>query len=122
MIDIGEARVLVVEDDSLVAMMVEDMLADIGCGTVTVADSLAAALSEATTGSFDFAVLDVNIAGEEVFPVADALKARGVPFAFASGYGAMGVPERYRDAAIAAKPFRIDELEAVVLAGLAQRS
>lgn len=119
MTDKADARILVVEDDSLVAMMVEDMLADIGCGEVTLAATLADALHQAGTGAFDFALLDINIAGEPVFPVAEALKTRAIPFAFASGYGAPSLPPEYRACAVAAKPFRLDDLDAVVTAALA---
>lgn len=115
-----DARVLVVEDDSLVAMMVEDMLADIGCGAVTVAGTVAEALARVEAGGFDFALLDINVGGEPVFPVAQALRGKGIAFAFASGYGAMGLPEDFRAAPTVAKPFRHDDLEAAIVAGVRQ--
>ncbi|CAH2602509.1 Response regulator [Rhodovastum atsumiense] len=109
------ARLLVVEDEAMVAMLVEDMLTDLGGVVVevagTVARGLAAAASE--TSALDAAVLDVNVGGEKVFPVAEALAARGVPFAFATGYGAEGIEARFAAAPVLAKPFTIEALQQV---------
>ena len=104
-------RVLVVEDEMLVSMLVEDMLADFGCSVVGPAPDFDSALSLANSAEIDAALLDVNVAGRVIFPVADALKARGVPFAFASGYGAAGVEGDHRDAPVLQKPFRQIDLE-----------
>lgn len=104
-------RVLVVEDEMLVSMLVEDMLADFGCSVVGPAPDLEEAMSLASTADIDAALLDVNLAGKPIFPVADALKARGVPFAFASGYGAAGVEGDHRGAPVLQKPFRQSDLE-----------
>ncbi len=104
-------RVLVVEDEMLVSMLVEDMLADFGCSVVGPAPDLEEAMSLASTADIDAALLDVNVAGKPIFPVADALKARGVPFAFASGYGAAGVEGDHRGAPVLQKPFRQSDLE-----------
>lgn len=99
-------RVLVIEDESLVAMLLETILEDMGCDVVgpesNIDDGLIAATSEA---SLDAALLDVNVAGREVFPVADALKARGVPFVFSTGYGEAGLPEHWRGHPTIQKPF-----------------
>jgi len=104
-------RVLVVEDEMLVSMLVEDMLADFGCAVVGPAPDFDAAMALANSAEIDAALLDVNVAGRVIFPVADALKARGVPFAFASGYGAAGVEGDHRDAPVLQKPFRQIDLE-----------
>lgn len=104
-------RVLVVEDEMLVSMLVEDMLADFGCSVVGPAPDFDAAMALANNAEIDAALLDVNVAGRAIFPVADALKARGVPFAFASGYGAAGVEEDHRGAPVLQKPFRQIDLE-----------
>lgn len=114
-------RLLVVEDEALVAMLVEDMLTDLGCVVVGVAGSVAKGLAVVGSEevSFDGAVLDVNLGGEKVFPVADALAARGVPFVFATGYGAAGVAGRYAKAPVIAKPFGLPDLEAALAATFA---
>ena len=99
-------RVLVVEDESLVAMLLETILEDMGCSPVgpvaTVDEGLAMVAAET---SLDAALLDVNVAGREVFPIADALKARGVPFIFSTGYGEGGLPDAWRGQATVQKPF-----------------
>lgn len=99
-------RVLVVEDESLVAMLLETILEDMGCTPVgpvaTVEEGLTMA---ADKGSLDAALLDVNVAGREVFPIAEALKARGVPFVFSTGYGEGGLPDAWRGHPTVQKPF-----------------
>lgn len=111
-------RVLIVEDEVLVAMAVEDMLADLGCTVAATAGSLADALEKVRMGGFDLALLDVDLRGKKVFPVADALSEQGIPFAFASGYGAAGVPEAYRNRPVVAKPFHMEELTAALSSAL----
>jgi CheY-like chemotaxis protein len=103
-------RVLVVEDEALVAMLVEDMLADLGCVVVGPVAELEEALQTVADAEVDCAVLDVNLAGRPIFPVADALKAKGVPFAFASGYGEAGVRDDHRGVPVLQKPFREADL------------
>lgn len=99
-------RVLVIEDESLVAMLLETILDDMGCSVVgpesNIDDGLRSAIHEAT---LDAALLDVNVAGREVFPVAEALKTRGVPFVFSTGYGEAGLPEHWRGHPTIQKPF-----------------
>ena len=99
-------RVLVVEDESLVAMLLETILEDMGCSPVgpvaTVDEGLAMVAAET---SLDAALLDVNVAGRQVFPIAEALKARGVPFIFSTGYGEGGLPDAWRGQATVQKPF-----------------
>ena len=99
-------RVLVVEDESLVAMLLETILEDMGCSPVgpvaTVDEGLAMVAAET---SLDAALLDVNVAGREVFPIAEALRARGVPFIFSTGYGEGGLPDAWRGQATVQKPF-----------------
>ena len=110
-------KVLVVEDEMLVSMLVEDMLSDLGCTVVGPAAELEEAMTLAQSADIDLALLDVNLGGKPIFPVADALKARGVPFAFASGYGEAGLSEDHRGAAVLQKPFREADL-AKALRGL----
>lgn len=99
-------RVLVVEDESLVAMLLETILGDLGCAVVgpasNVGDGLRAVAGET---ELDAALLDVNVAGQEVFPIAEALTARGVPFVFSTGYGESGLPAHWRGRPTVQKPF-----------------
>jgi len=106
-------RILVVEDEMLLAMNIEDMLLDLG-HEVGLASRLEAALGLAREGAFDVAMLDVNLAGERSFPVADLLAARGIPFLFATGYGRAGIDEAYRDRPVLQKPFRADDLRSAI--------
>ena len=98
--------ILVVEDESLVAMLLETMLEDLSCQPVgpigDVEEALAAIEAEDT---LDAALLDVNVAGREVFPVAAALKAKGVPFVFSTGYGEGGLPDEWKGHPTIQKPF-----------------
>jgi DNA-binding response OmpR family regulator len=94
----------------LVSMLVEDMLADFGCAVVGPAADLGEALELARTGEFDAALLDVNLGGKAIFPVADVLRERGVPFIFASGYGEAGIDASHRGAPVLQKPFREGDL------------
>jgi CheY-like chemotaxis protein len=107
-------RLLLVEDEALIALMLEDMVEGIGCAVTGLAPRVALGVAMAETGHFDVAILDVNVAGENVEPVAERLAAKGVPFIFATGYGEAGVPLRYRDRPVVAKPFRPDQLEAAI--------
>jgi CheY-like chemotaxis protein len=109
-------RILVVEDEMLVAMNIEDMLLALGHEVAGIAGRLVPALALATEGDFDLAMLDVNLAGETSFPVADVLRDRGIPFVFATGYGIDGIREDYRAAPVLQKPFRAGELAAALAA------
>jgi len=107
----GGFRVLLVEDENLVAMLLEDMLAELGHSVVGPVARLKKGLEMAQREAIDLAILDVNINGEQVYPVAEALAARGIPFVFSTGYGERGLPPRYRDHPTLQKPFRQDDLE-----------
>jgi len=98
-------RVLVVEDEALVALQLEDMLTGLGCAVVGPASRVGQALQLLNGLQVDAAVLDINIAGELVYPVADELKNRGLPYIFATGYGASGLTEAYRGHPVLEKPF-----------------
>ena len=99
-------RILVVEDESLVAMLLETILEDMGCTPVGPVANIDEALAVvAGDQALDGALLDVNVAGREVFPVADALKAAGVPFVFSTGYGEGGLPDHWRGQSTIQKPF-----------------
>jgi CheY-like chemotaxis protein len=107
-------RVFVVEDEYLIRMLLEDMLADIGYEVAAAAGSLAEAADLANSTELDLAILDVNIDGEEVFPVADILAARGKPFVFVTGYGGGGLPDPYRGRPTLQKPFQIEDLKSTL--------
>ena len=111
---LSSLKVLVVEDEALVSMLVEDMLTDLGCAIVGPAAEIEEALKLAGSADIDAALLDVNLGGRPIFPVADALKARGVPFAFASGYGEAGLTEDHKGATVLQKPFREADLRRVL--------
>ncbi len=104
-------RILIVEDEMLVAMNIEDMLIDLGHEVAGLASRLEPALALAREGDFDAAMLDVNLAGEQSFPVADLLRERGVPYLFATGYGVQGIAPEHRGAPVLQKPFRARDLE-----------
>ena len=97
-------RVLLVEDEMILMMMLEDILEDLGC-VVTKAARLAKAVAMAETDAFDGAILDINLVGEAVFPVAAILKRRGIPFLFATGYHREGLPAEFADQPVLAKPY-----------------
>jgi len=107
-------RVLVVEDESMVAMLMEDMLADIGHEVGAVASTLDAAMEQARTGSFDVAILDVNVDGKPSYSVAEVLASRGVPVVFATGYGSRAQDHRFATTPVLPKPFAVDSLRTVL--------
>jgi DNA-binding response OmpR family regulator len=98
-------RVVIVEDEALIALHLQDMLEDMGCTTAAVFSSVPDALKEVGEVAADAAILDVNVAGKEVFPVAEILAERKVPIVFSTGYGAGMLPERWRNNQIVSKPF-----------------
>lgn len=114
-------RVLVVEDEMIVTMLLEDLLAELGHTVTATASHLEDAMRLAEAGGFDFAMLDLNINGKQTFPVAAMLRAQGVPFVFATGYGEVGLPETWRGTPTLQKPFMGEDLE-FVLARVVVRS
>lgn len=113
-------RILVVEDEMLVAMLVEDLLLSEGCEVVGPVASVAGALALVKKGGLDGAVLDVNLGSETVFPVADALAQADVPFVFVTGYGPSGLNDAHRDRVTIQKPFNIDNFVGELAQGLAE--
>lgn len=110
--DLG-LRVLLVEDDIMMSMMVEDVLTSLGCTTIAAA-SVAEGARLAATQNVDVALLDVNITGQPVYPVAQVLRGRGIPFIFATAYVRDGIPGEYRSVLRLAKPFHLAELESAL--------
>lgn len=106
--------ILVVEDEMLVRMMMEDMLTDLGCESVSGAGSVDQGLALIDAQVFDVAFLDMNLSGNKSFPLADALAARGVPFAFSTGYSGQDMRDGYRDRPVLQKPFQIEQLARVL--------
>ena len=109
-------RVLLVEDEALVAMLLETILEDMGCVPVGPAGTVEEGLAMvADPAPLDAALLDVNLAGHQVFPIAEALKARGVPFVFSTGYGESGLPDEWRGHATVQKPFTESAIRAALM-------
>ena len=104
-------RILVVEDDLAIAVLIEEALQDLGCVVVGPVGKLDVALRLAGGEALDGAILDVTIRGGQIFPVAQRLQARGIPFVLASGYGDWALPEAFRNQPRLTKPFRIQELK-----------
>ena len=110
----SKPRILVVEDELMVAMALEMVLADAGYDVVGPIGRMEQALETAAQENVDFALLDVNVRGEEVFPVANILADRGVPFTFLTGYDRSSLPAALAEAQILSKPFKARELLAAV--------
>jgi CheY-like chemotaxis protein len=117
MTDLRGKRVLVVEDEPIVAMCLEDILGDLGCEVVGPAYTLPQGLEQAARGSIDAAILDVNLGSDTSLPLADALAARAVPIVFATGYGhTLGVLTV--QAEVLSKPYTAGEINGALLRAL----
>jgi|SRR5262249_30357873 CheY-like chemotaxis protein len=115
------ARVLVVEDELMIRMLLEDMLGELGYTVTAQAARVDEALDAVRNAAFDVAILDVNLNGQTIAPVAEALDARGMPFVFATGYGDVALPEAYRNRPTLKKPFHADGLSQSLEIALAAR-
>jgi CheY-like chemotaxis protein len=104
-------RILLVEDENLVALLLEGMLAELGHTVVGPFARLKKGLEMAQSETVDLAILDVNLDGEKTYPIADALAARGIPFAFSTGYGKESLGAPYRNRPTLQKPFQQPDLE-----------
>jgi CheY-like chemotaxis protein len=103
-------RVLVVEDEPMIRLLLDEMLSDLGYTMAAEAGRLDEALAVAKQGEFDVAILDVNLDGQPVTPVVDVLVERGVPFVFVIGYARRGIPEGHSRAPLLQKPFQSEGL------------
>jgi CheY-like chemotaxis protein len=107
-------RILLVEDEMIIAMMLEDLLADLGYSVVAIAARSDEALAIIEAQSIDAAILDLNLAGQRSDSVADSLAARDIPFVFSTGYGEQGLKPEHRDRPLLKKPFRSADLERIL--------
>jgi DNA-binding response OmpR family regulator len=105
----GERRILLVEDEAIIALEMESLLQQASCEVVA-CSSLESGLREADERKFDAAVLDLNLRGQLSFPIADALAAKGIPFIFISGYEPEIVPRQYRRRPFVGKPYMSQRL------------
>jgi DNA-binding response OmpR family regulator len=106
--------VFLVEDEAMIRMMVADMLEELGYSIVAETGEIEQALKLARTANFDIAILDVNVNGKLISPVAEVIEARNRPFIFATGYGAQGLPPEYRDRPALQKPFQMENLAIMI--------
>jgi len=103
--------ILIVEDEPLIAMMLEDFLETLGHKVVASCDSVGAALERVEAGGFEVAIIDVSLKDGQVWPVADRLAAAGIPFVLATGGHVEPPPAAHADAPVLAKPYTIDAIE-----------
>lgn len=108
------SRAFIVEDEALVAMMLEDMLEALGHDVAASIGQFDRALQAAGNDPFDFAVLDINLDGKSSLPIADALQERGIPFIFTTGYGSHGLEGRFPGVPVLTKPYIQAELEQAI--------
>jgi CheY-like chemotaxis protein len=113
--DLNGLRILVVEDEAAISLLLEDMLLDFGCEVIGPAARLSAALDAVAREKVDLAILDVNVAGEPIYPVAEALAERSIPFVFSTGYGSAGIRDTFRDRPVLQKPFAQNDLKQKLL-------
>jgi CheY-like chemotaxis protein len=106
-------RVLVVEDEMLVLIMIEDMLADLGCKSVASAATVDKALALINEQIFDVVMLDMNLNGNDSYVVAETLAARGIPFFYSTGNTGRSSRDGFSDRPVLKKPFKYEELAAI---------
>jgi CheY-like chemotaxis protein len=111
--------ILIVEDEPLIAMMLEDFLESLGHSVAATCDTVGDALSEVQKGGFDLAILDVNLKGENVWPVASQLRERGLPFIIASGGHVDPPPVEFASVPLIEKPYTVDRVTPAINAALA---
>lgn len=116
----SDLRVLVVEDEALVALILEDMLMELGHQIVGPFSIVSAGLQSAERESIDIAIIDLNLKGVSSLPIALALKARGIPVIFSTGYGRNNLPDPFGDGPLLQKPFQQADIDAVIVEALAK--
>jgi DNA-binding response OmpR family regulator len=108
---IANRHILIVEDEMMIAMLLEDLLRSYGCRVVGPVSRVKTAVDLASSEPIDAAILDLNVAGEVVYPVADALAARGIPFLFVTGYQTSAISPTYQGRPTLQKPFKPQALK-----------
>ena len=114
-----QLRTLLVEDELLVRLATEDMLAALGCTIAAAPATLEQAITCIETQELDLGVLDINLSGTAVYPAAELLRTKGVPFIFTSGYGHRGIEPQWRATPILQKPYELQQLERAIDIALA---
>jgi DNA-binding response OmpR family regulator len=109
-VSIKDLRVFIVEDEPMIRMLVGEMLQELGCSIAAEAGDIGQAVELARSAEFDLAILDINLNGKVITPVAALVRARGCPIIFATGYGSEGVPAELRDCPALEKPFQLEGL------------
>jgi CheY-like chemotaxis protein len=115
-------RVLVVEDESMILMLIEDMLAEMGCTVAGVASDVQGALRMMPSVQFDAAIVDINLNGTRSVPIAERLRNMRTPFVLSTGYGGSGASPAFSGIPIVAKPFEQKDLRTALLAALDARN
>lgn len=115
----GPRSILIVEDEPLISMMLEDFLESLGHRVAATCDTVSEALTATERGGFDLAILDVNLKGENVWPVASKLQERGVPFVIASGGHVDPPPAEFAQVPLIEKPYTVDRVTPAIDAALA---
>lgn len=110
--------VFLVEDEAMIRMMIAGMIEELGHDVVAEAGNITEALKLANTADFDIAILDINVGGQRIEPVAELIHERLLPFVFASGYGAAGLPKKFRDRTVLQKPFLVKQLADAIAVAL----
>jgi len=114
MSELSGLKVLVVEDEGAVALLIEEMLEDLGCKIAASTARFAQACRIAATADIDLAVLDINLDGQPAFPIAEILRERQIPFLFSTGYGKSGLPHEFTGQPVIGKPFSMAELQKAI--------
>jgi CheY-like chemotaxis protein len=117
--ELSNRKVLVVEDEMMIAMLIEDMLDEFGCELVGPATNVPRALDLIGKERVEIAVLDLNLDGQDTYAIADALQQKNVPFIFATGYGSTGLRKEYGNRPVLQKPFQARDLETALAQALA---
>ena len=116
--ELSNRKVLVVEDEMMIAMLIEDMLDEFGCKLVGPATSVPRALELIDREQVEVAILDLNLDGKDTYAIADALRRKHVPFIFATGYGSTGLRQEYGSRPVLQKPFQASDLETALAQAL----
>jgi CheY-like chemotaxis protein len=119
---IAGRSIFIVEDESIVAMLIEDFLEDLGCKIAGVASRLEEAVEKVSTLSFDAAIVDVNLNGDHTYPLAELLREKGHPFVFSTGYGTATLPKALNGVPLISKPFDLHDLEKALTSALATKA